>query len=175
MLTLFLINARRQTGREINKTSYQTQGARKWWANCAWCAFGLASMLAPLKTTIFTRSGAIGKELKFEVQENDLVNVDECCAHFSVPPSKWCNDVKFACGTIHMFSSRPEALAWPEKGECLDIRTLWELSKVPYTICITLLQSLLTIVASIGITINTSMGTNVRLKQKSRRHLPTLE
>jgi hypothetical protein len=94
-------------------------------------------MLAPLKTTIFTRSGAIGTELTFEVQENNLVNVDEeCCAHFSVPPSKWWDDVKFACGTIHMFSSRLEALAWSEKhgfykGECLDIRTLWELSKVP--------------------------------------------
>jgi hypothetical protein len=75
-------------------------------------------MLAPLNTTstIFTRSGAIGKELiLFEVQENNLVNVDEeCCAHFSVPPSKWWNDVKFACGTIltHVFfPSRSTGLA----------------------------------------------------------------
>lgn len=104
-------------------------------------------MLTPLKTTISTRSGAIGTELTFEVQENNLVNVDkECRAHFSVPPSKWWDDVKFACGTIHLFSSHSEALAWSEKhgfykGECLDIRTLWELSKVllPTIMCAKLL------------------------------------
>jgi hypothetical protein len=98
-------------------------------------------MLAPLQTTISTRSGAIGSELIFEVKENHLVNVDhECCAHFSVPPSKWWDNVKFACGTIHVFSSRSEAPAWSDKhgfynGECLDINTLWKLSKVGVTIC----------------------------------------
>jgi hypothetical protein len=96
-------------------------------------------MRAPLPTTISTRSGAIGKELKFEVNNNHLVGADqESCAHFSVPPSRWCDNVKFACGTIHVFPSRSEALAWPEqhgfyKGECLEINTLWELAKVRHT------------------------------------------
>jgi hypothetical protein len=95
-------------------------------------------MLAPLPTTIYTRSGAIGKELTTEVNDNHLVGVDEdYCAHFSVPPSKWWDNVKFACGTIHVFLSRSEALAWPKKhgfckGEYLDIKTLWELAKVRY-------------------------------------------
>jgi hypothetical protein len=93
-------------------------------------------MLAPSQTTISTRSGAIGSELIFKVKDNHLVHIDEdCCAYFSVPPSKWWDNVKFACGTIHVFSSRSEALAWSEKygfytGECLDINTFWNLSKV---------------------------------------------
>ena len=68
-------------------------------------------MLTPLKTTIFTRSGAIGAELTFEVQENNLVNVDEeCCAHFSVPPSKWWNEVCMWDHTYVFFPFRSTGL-----------------------------------------------------------------
>jgi hypothetical protein len=101
-------------------------------------------MLGTLETTISTRSGSIGKDLTITVADGQIVQtggngVGDCCVHFSVPPSKWWNNVRFACATIQLFSSRSEAFAWSEKygfykGEVLDVKTLWELSKVHCTI-----------------------------------------
>ncbi|KAK2804614.1 hypothetical protein FQN51_001815 [Onygenales sp. PD_10] len=130
-----------------------THGARSWWANCAWCSFGLAAMLEnPLTTTtndsepitITTRSGSIGPELVFKIGPGDQIICNgsaeaaaKCRVHFSVPPSKWWDNVRFACGTIQLLASEGEAEEWAGKygfwkGEVMDVSTLWGLSKVWY-------------------------------------------
>ncbi|KAK2776546.1 hypothetical protein FQN52_003443 [Onygenales sp. PD_12] len=130
-----------------------THGARSWWANCAWCSFGLAAMLQnPLTITtnddepitITTRSGSIGPELVFEIGPGDQITCNgsaetaaKCRVHFSVPPSKWWDNVRFACGTIQLLASEGEAEEWAGKygfwkGEVMDVSTLWGLSKVWY-------------------------------------------
>ncbi|KAE8154521.1 hypothetical protein BDV25DRAFT_126412 [Aspergillus avenaceus] len=122
-----------------------SQGDRSWWANCIWCAFGLAAMLSPQKTTVTTRSGSIGTEMVFTIENDQItckgpdgeLNVDDCHAHFSIPPVKWWGDVRFACGTIQMFATKQEALEWPVKygfysGEIMTLKTLWLLSKAWY-------------------------------------------
>jgi hypothetical protein len=124
-------------------TRFQSEGSRRWWANCAWCAFGLASMLSPAKTTVSVRSGSIDTELQFVIQDDEIqcfsalgeINPSDCHAHFSVPPSTWWRDVRFACGTFQLFSSRQEAEEWPRKhafhsGDIISLETLWLLSKV---------------------------------------------
>ncbi|KAA8651305.1 uncharacterized protein ATNIH1004_000186 [Aspergillus tanneri] len=122
-----------------------SQGSRKWWANCMWCAMGLAAMLSPLETTITVRSGSIGTELQFTIRDDqvactgdgDKIDVKNCHAHFSIPPVKWWKDVRFACGTIQIFPSKQEALEWPKKygfytGEIMTLENLWLLSKAWY-------------------------------------------
>ncbi|OOF93323.1 hypothetical protein ASPCADRAFT_407523 [Aspergillus carbonarius ITEM 5010] len=122
------------------------QGNRRWWANCIWCALGLAAMLSPLETTIMTRSGSIGQELELTIKNDHItctghggeqLNPHDCRAHFSIPPGKWWKDVRFACGTIQMFATKAEALEWPQKygfysGEIMTLETLWSLSKAWY-------------------------------------------
>ncbi|OQE34795.1 hypothetical protein PENCOP_c015G05373 [Penicillium coprophilum] len=122
-----------------------SQGERSWWANCAWCAFGLAAMLSPLKTTVSVRSGSIGKEMQFNIENDKItcvspqgeVDTNDCCVHFSVPPTTWWRDVRFACGTIHVFASKKEAEEWPQKrgfhaGDIMSLETAWLLSKAWY-------------------------------------------
>ncbi|KAK2746979.1 hypothetical protein FQN57_002551 [Myotisia sp. PD_48] len=119
------------------------QGSRSWWTNCAWCGFGLASMLAPEEVILKARSGSIGKEMTFLISGDQILcNGSEeegknCRIHFSIPPSRWWDNVRLACGTIQLFASEAEAREWPEKygfrkGAYMDLATLWELSKVWY-------------------------------------------
>lgn len=68
--------------------------------------------------TVSLKSGAIGAEMVFNVTQNGIHLEDgpgeeaEYIVHYSVPPSTWWNDVKFACGTIHVFKNNTEAAAW---------------------------------------------------------------
>ncbi|KAM5386615.1 hypothetical protein ACJZ2D_000578 [Fusarium nematophilum] len=119
-----------------------SQGNRSWWVNCAWCGFGLAAMLVPSETpaTVALRAGSIGQELVFQVTE-DGINLeqgqaerDRCVVHYSAPPSSWWIDVKFACGTIHVFAEESEAVAWCHQrgfnfGETMNLDTMWKLAK----------------------------------------------
>ncbi|KAJ5787188.1 hypothetical protein N7457_002178 [Penicillium paradoxum] len=122
-----------------------SEGSRRWWANCAWCAFGLAAMLAPAKTTVSVRSGSIGTEMQFVIEGDEIkciapegeINTDDCYVHFSVPPSTWWRDVRFACGTIQFFPSKQEAEQWPRKygfhtGDIITLDAAWQLSKAWY-------------------------------------------
>ncbi|KAJ5359402.1 uncharacterized protein N7496_011815 [Penicillium cataractarum] len=122
-----------------------SQGSRNWWANCAWCAFGLAAMLSPAKTTVSVRSGSIDKDLQFIIEDDKIeclspqgdVNASDYCVHFSVPPSTWWRDVRFACGTIQFFASKQEAQDWPWKHafhtrDILSMDQIWQLSKAWY-------------------------------------------
>lgn len=73
-------------------------------------------------------------EIKCLTPEGEI-NTSDCCVHFSVPPSTWWRDVRFACGTIQFFASKQEAQEWPRKrgfhaGDIISLDTAWELSKV---------------------------------------------
>lgn len=66
-------------------------------------------------------------------------SVRECFVVFSPPPSKWWHDVRFACGTFQLCTSRQEAEKWHEsrgffKGDTVDLETVWELSKVYHVV-----------------------------------------
>ncbi|OAL70165.1 hypothetical protein A7D00_5696 [Trichophyton violaceum] len=122
-----------------------SEGERSWWANCIWCAPGLAAMLAPDKAIISVGSGSMAQEVQVVVQGDELkviylhreLSTSDCCAHFSVPPSTWWRDVRFVCGTIQLFKSKQGAQKWPQKrgfhtGEILSLETAWSLSKAWY-------------------------------------------
>ena len=54
---------------------------------------------------------------------------------FSAPPSRWWADVRFACSTIPLCTTRAEAEAWHRRhgfyeGDVMSLATLWGLAKV---------------------------------------------
>jgi hypothetical protein len=64
----------------------------------------------------------------------DEKSVHECFVVFSAPPSKWWNDVRFACGTIQLCTSLQEAETYHRSrgfytGDIVDLDTIWKLSK----------------------------------------------
>jgi hypothetical protein len=74
-------------------------------------------MLSPVDGTIQirTRSGAIGQELLFQIVDGELSANSEatnCVVHFSLPPSKWWDDVRFTCSSIQVFGSKEEPDDW---------------------------------------------------------------
>jgi hypothetical protein len=74
-------------------------------------------MISPINGTIHirTRSGSIGQDLLFEIV-NGVVStkseVTDCVVHFSLPSSKWWNDVRFTCSSIQVFGSKEEPDEW---------------------------------------------------------------
>ncbi|KAJ6443516.1 AIF-like mitochondrial oxidoreductase (Nfrl) [Purpureocillium lavendulum] len=131
---------------------------RAWWANCAWCALGLAAMLYPdaapgantdvavsvhaltapagaLTVLTVTRDG----NLVVPPQHRTDTGAEEYDLHavFSAPPSRWWADVRFACGTIQLCATRAEAEAWPRRhgfldGDAVRLDALWRLAKAWY-------------------------------------------
>ena len=74
-------------------------------------------MLSPVDGTIQirTRSGSIGQDLLFEIVNGEVSTNSEatdCVVHFSLPPSKWWEDVRFTCSSIQVFGSREEPDEW---------------------------------------------------------------
>ncbi|KAF4490098.1 hypothetical protein CGCF415_v012860 [Colletotrichum fructicola] len=65
------------------------------------------------------------------------VDTEKCVVHFSAPLKTWWTDVRFACGTIHVFGSQTQAAEWCERygfryGEVMNLDTMWKLSKAWY-------------------------------------------
>lgn len=77
-------------------------------------------MLVPSGTpvTLDVRSGSIGDDMHFEVTQDGIKlegtqeEQERCVVHYSAPPSTWWTDVKYACGTIHIFKDEQEAKDW---------------------------------------------------------------
>ncbi|KAK5993818.1 hypothetical protein PT974_07255 [Cladobotryum mycophilum] len=119
------------------------QGERSWWANCAWCGFGLVSML--LRETpgqpvaLKVNSGSVKEELRFDIQSEQVVTSENknYVVHFAVPPSKFWIDVRYTCSTIQLFQSESEVAQWRDthgfpKGAIINFDQLWRLAKAWY-------------------------------------------
>ncbi|KAI1929813.1 hypothetical protein LOZ58_000630 [Ophidiomyces ophidiicola] len=100
-------------------------------------------MLAPGDVTVTVRSGSIAETLVFQIVGGEIScngsveKAKDCFVHFSIPPSKWWDNVRLACSTIQIFATEAEAKEWPGKygfleGEYMDLGALWRLSKAWY-------------------------------------------
>lgn len=93
-------------------------------------------MLSPAEVTVtwLNPSGPCA----ITVTEGKIADADSLSqyhATFCAPPSKWWDDVRFACSTIQLCISREEAETWHRRhgfyeGEVMSLGTLWDLSKV---------------------------------------------
>lgn len=65
--------------------------------------------------TVVVKSGSIKEDIVFAVTDEGIHpegDISTCVIHFSVPPSKWWADVRFACSTIQVFRDQADVIEW---------------------------------------------------------------
>lgn len=94
-------------------------------------------MVSPANTTVTCLTASDGP-CTIKVVDGEIADTEAQSryhATFCAPPSKWWNNVRFACSTIQLCKTRAEAENWHlrhgfYKGEVMSLGTLWDLSKV---------------------------------------------
>ncbi|KAF3800459.1 hypothetical protein GCG54_00014258 [Colletotrichum gloeosporioides] len=116
---------------------------------------------SPSPVSLSAKSGTVDGEMNFIVTKNGIQlrdnegETEKCVVHFSAPLKTWWTDVRFACGTIHVFGSQTQAAEWVSTrkifdlfqflliylkcerygfryGEAMNLETMWKLSKAWY-------------------------------------------
>ena len=65
--------------------------------------------------TVVVKSGSIKEDIIFTVTGEGIYtegDINTYVIHFSVPPSKWWVDVRFACSTTQVFRDKVEMIEW---------------------------------------------------------------
>jgi hypothetical protein len=101
---------------------------RGYWANCLYCALGMAAALNA-DSTVTTRLGGEGRTALFRVAGGKLLDTDGVF-HLSVPARFWWDNVIHACATFQPFESESEVDPWCERhalprGHVMSLEALW--------------------------------------------------
>jgi hypothetical protein len=88
-------------------------GGQGWWANCAWCALGVAAALRR-DVTVAARDGAEGDPLVFRAEAGRPGRAD-LVVHFPYPPARWWDNPYAPCANILFFSDADKIPAWCER------------------------------------------------------------
>ena len=88
-------------------------GDRRWWANCAWCSFGIASLIDE-PCAITSRLGAEEDHVVVSV-ENGHVTPDDLLVHFPIPMAHAWDNVVYTCSTILLFRKANDVAAWSRR------------------------------------------------------------
>jgi len=99
-----------------------------YWANCLYCAFGIAAVLQT-DAVISTRIGGEGEAVRYVV-ENGAPAATSDVFHLSTPVSAWWDNVVFACSSFQPFHAEADVDAWCArhdlpKGAVLTMPALW--------------------------------------------------
>jgi hypothetical protein len=99
-----------------------------WWANCVYCAFGIAAALNE-DANIFTRLGGEGEAVELHVRAGDVVERD-LLLHLSTPVRDWWSNVIHACSTFQPFRSEADIDGWCArhrfpKGAVVSFPRMW--------------------------------------------------
>jgi hypothetical protein len=101
---------------------------RGYWANCLYCALGIA---AALKTDarITTRLGGESRTAHYRVEAGKLLDTDGVF-HLSTPARSWWDNVVHACASFQPFASEAEVDPWCERhamprGHVMSLDALW--------------------------------------------------
>jgi len=101
---------------------------RGWWANCVYCAFGIAHAVGG-DADIFTRRGGERHPLQLRIRDGDLLDRD-LLFHLSTPPRAWWDNVIHACATFQPFDSEAQIDDWCArhalpKGAVVPLPIMW--------------------------------------------------
>jgi hypothetical protein len=99
-----------------------------YWANCLYCAFGIAAVLKT-DAVISTRIGGEGEAVRYVV-ENGQPQPSSDVFHLSTPVSAWWDNVVFACSSFQPFHGEADVDPWCArhdlpKGAVLTMPALW--------------------------------------------------
>ena len=114
-------------------------GGRGYWANCLYCALGIAAALRR-DARITTRIGGEGETRVFQVADGALIESD-FVFHLSTPVARWWDNVIHACASFQPFASEAEVDPWCERhglprGAVIDPDTLWSFASDWYGTCL---------------------------------------
>ena len=110
-------------------------GDRKWWGNCTWCSFGIASLCSN-HTIIYTRLEGKTQSLKLNISQGKLVE-SNYVVHFSQPALHMWDNVVHFCACTLVYEDERAVESWCnyhriQKGKVVPIQQVWELAKVWY-------------------------------------------
>jgi hypothetical protein len=113
--------------------------ARGYWANCLYCAFGIAAAL-DRDALVFTRLGSEHEQICFKIRDG-RVDHEALLFHLSVPVAEWWDNVIYACSSFQPFRSEADIRAWCERhdfapGAVLAIPQLWDFARSWYGSCL---------------------------------------
>lgn len=103
-------------------------GAVGYWANCLYCAFGIAAATGR-DAVISTRIGGERDPVRYTIAGGAPEPADHLF-HLSTPPARWWDNVIFACASFQPFRSEAEIDDWCwrhalPRGATLTTRMLW--------------------------------------------------
>ena len=103
-------------------------GARGYWANCLYCALGIAAATRR-DAAIVTRLGGEGRTVTYRVEDGRLLDTDGVF-HLSTPVAQWWDNILFACASFQPFASEDEVDPWCRRhglpqGATLTLDALW--------------------------------------------------
>lgn len=112
---------------------------RGYWANCLYCALGIAAALRS-DARVTTRLGGEGRTALFRVEGGRLLDTDGVF-HLSVPARFWWDNVIHACATFQPFESEAEVDPWCERhalprGHVMSLEALWRFASDWYGPCL---------------------------------------
>ncbi len=107
-------------------------GDKKWWANCAWCALGIAVLVGePCRIT--STLGAEGQRIQLEVAEGG-VNPSNVVVHFPIAMTQAWDNVVYTCSMMLLFNDEAQVADWCARhqlprGDVQPVATVLELAK----------------------------------------------
>lgn len=101
---------------------------RGYWANCLYCALGIAAALRA-DARITTRLGGEAETARYRVEGGRLLDT-QGVFHLSVPARQWWDNVIHACASFQPFASEAEIDPWCERhamarGHVMSLDSLW--------------------------------------------------
>ncbi|HEX8261249.1 MAG TPA: organomercurial lyase [Allosphingosinicella sp.] len=112
---------------------------RGYWANCLYCALGIAAALEA-DARITTRLGGEGRTAHYRVESGRLLD-SPGLFHFSTPARHWWDNVIHACATFQPFASEAEIGPWCRRhalprGHVMSLPALWRFASDWYGGCL---------------------------------------
>lgn len=103
-----------------------------YWANCLYCAFGIAAALK-CDASVTTRYGGECDTICYQISAS-AVSRPHDRFHFAVPPQRWWDNVIFSCSSFQPFRSDSEIDAWISRhdlprGATIGIEALWDFAR----------------------------------------------
>jgi hypothetical protein len=101
---------------------------RGYWANCLYCALGIAAALKA-DARITTRLGGEGRTAQYRVEAGRLLETGGVF-HLSTPARLWWDNVIHACASFQPFATEVEVEPWCERhalplGHVMSLDALW--------------------------------------------------
>lgn len=112
---------------------------RGYWANCLYCALGIAAALKA-GTRITTRLGGEARTALYRVEGGRLLDTDGVF-HLSTPARHWWDNVIHACSSFQPFASEAEIDPWCRRhalprGHVMTMEALWRFASDWYGNCL---------------------------------------